>query len=170
MRQTPLLSDLELAILGLLREEPRSGYALRKVFAAGPIGDSPGSVYPALRRLSEGGLISASADASSGRGKETFHLTAAGRRALRDVLGQRLTVAEVRKSPDAVMFRLPFIEAELGRAAATSFLDDYASACSEIAAELKRERSVVADHGAAVYAARARWAAKRATELSGRRG
>jgi DNA-binding PadR family transcriptional regulator len=170
MRQTPVLSDLELAILGLLREEPRSGYALRKVFAAGPIGDSPGSVYPALGRLGKAGLIAASADPSSGRGKETFHLTAGGRRALRDVLGQRLTVAEVRRNADAVIFRLPFVEAELGRASAAAFLADYASACTEIAAELKRERSAVADHGGAVYSARARWASKAAAELSARRG
>ncbi len=168
MRQIPILSDLELAILGFLREEPRSGYALRKVFATGPIGDSPGSVYPALRRLASGGLIAAAADTSSGRGKETFHLTAAGKRLLREVLSQRFTIADVKRNADAVIFRLPFVEAELGRAAASSFLADYASACAAVASELKRERSAVAEHGAAVFAARARWATKAAA--SRRRG
>ena len=48
------LSRLEGALLGLLHGEARSGYALRKVFQDTPMlhfSDSPGSIYPALKRL-----------------------------------------------------------------------------------------------------------------------
>ena len=156
MRATSILSTLELAILGLLRQSGRSGYDLRKVFAAASIGDSPGSIYPALRRLRAGGLIDAAGAGT--RGKETFQLTGAGRRSLREALSRRLTEEEIRRDPDAVLFRLPFVELELGRAAVTTFLNDYAVLCAERAAQLRREGTVVGDHHASVYAARARWA------------
>jgi len=46
-------SLLELALLGLVLREQRSGYALRKVFAETALGgnsSSPGAIYPALKR------------------------------------------------------------------------------------------------------------------------
>jgi DNA-binding PadR family transcriptional regulator len=159
MRSTPVLSPLELAILGLLRQSARSGYELRKVFAAAAIGDSPGSIYPALRRLRSGGLIDAGGAGS--RGKETFQLTAAGRRSLRESLSRRITEDEIRRDPDGVIFRLPFVELELGASAAETFLSDYASLCAEWAAQLRREGTAIAEHHAAVYGARARWAKSR---------
>ena len=85
-------------------------------------------------------------------------MTAAGRRSLREALSRRVTEDEIRRDPDSVMFRLPVIELELGRAPASAFLEDYAALCSQRAAELRAEGSVVADHDAAVYAARAKWA------------
>ena len=57
---------LEFAILGLLREEPRHGYELKR--ALGDLGFwqvSFGSLYPALRRLEKGGFI----EATKGEGR-----------------------------------------------------------------------------------------------------
>src|SRR3974390_3233662 len=51
---------LELAILGLLSEQPRHGYELKKRLSEtlGPLwGISFGSLYPALRRLERAGAI-----------------------------------------------------------------------------------------------------------------
>jgi DNA-binding PadR family transcriptional regulator len=51
---------LELAVLGLLAEQPRHGYELKKRLSEtlGPLwGISFGSLYPALRRLERGGEI-----------------------------------------------------------------------------------------------------------------
>src|SRR2546430_11090729 len=51
---------LELAVLGLLAEQPRHGYELKKRLSEtlGPLwGISFGSLYPALRRLERGGGI-----------------------------------------------------------------------------------------------------------------
>lgn len=47
-------TSLGYAILGILLDEPRSGYAIRKIFeqtAMGEFSSSPGSIYPALKRL-----------------------------------------------------------------------------------------------------------------------
>src|SRR5262245_58295571 len=51
---------LELAVLGLLADQPRHGYELRKRLSEtlGPLwGISFGSLYPALRRLERAGAI-----------------------------------------------------------------------------------------------------------------
>jgi DNA-binding PadR family transcriptional regulator len=58
---------LELAVLGLLAEQPRHGYELRKRLSEtlGPLwGISFGSLYPALRRLERSGAIEEVTDAA----------------------------------------------------------------------------------------------------------
>jgi DNA-binding PadR family transcriptional regulator len=67
------------AILALLAEEPRHGYAVMTELAARSGGlwrPSPGSVYPVLQQLQDEGLV-ASRDAD---GRKVFDLTDAGRR------------------------------------------------------------------------------------------
>jgi DNA-binding PadR family transcriptional regulator len=59
---------LELAVLGLLAEQPRHGYELKKRLSEtlGPLwGISFGSLYPALRRLERSGAIEEVADAGA---------------------------------------------------------------------------------------------------------
>ncbi len=75
---------LELAILGLLREQPRHGYELRRQLADyGFWSVSFGSLYPALRRLERKGLIAA-AD-SSGR-RKSYVMTDEGRTAFAEMM------------------------------------------------------------------------------------
>src|SRR5258706_16050529 len=80
-------SLLEHALLGLLQQQPRSGYDLRKVFATTPMGtfsDSPGAIYPALHRLERRGLIRGQIQERGGlRRRRLFRLTAAGLNAFR---------------------------------------------------------------------------------------
>jgi DNA-binding PadR family transcriptional regulator len=62
---------LELAILGLLADQPRHGYELRKRLSEtlGPLwGISFGSLYPALRRLERAGAIEIDADSDGAGG------------------------------------------------------------------------------------------------------
>jgi len=78
------MTPLSYALLGLVRMQPRSGYALRKVFETTPLGDyssSPGSIYPALKSLEKAGMVR-TRDAHDVRGKGLYHLTAAGEDAL----------------------------------------------------------------------------------------
>ena len=47
-------SQLGYALLGLIHQQPLSGYDVKKIFASTPMAgfsDSPGAIYPALRRL-----------------------------------------------------------------------------------------------------------------------
>jgi DNA-binding PadR family transcriptional regulator len=66
---------LELAVLGLLAEQPRHGYDLKKRLSEtlGPLwGISFGSLYPALRRLERSGAIQEVDDASDPTASGTF--------------------------------------------------------------------------------------------------
>ena len=155
MRQTAVLSDLELRILGLIREEPRSGYDLRKVLAS-----SPGSIYPAVKRLAAAGLIDGREEGTGARKKETFYPTASGRRALKDGLALP-TLEEMRRDPQSIAARLRFLDG----AAAASFLAEYGRLASQCASELERESGLAAEHDAAIYAARARWASATVKQL-----
>src|SRR5260370_23708791 len=78
---------LGFALLGLIWEEPRSGYDLRKFFSSTPMisfSDSPGAIYPALHRLEQRGLVRGHVEERPGlRRRRIFQLTARGRAALR---------------------------------------------------------------------------------------
>ena len=76
-------SPLELAVLGLLEEQPLHGYVLRRRLAArlGPRWSvSYGSLYPTLRRLERRGAIERVADAGARRRRHVYRITDAGAR------------------------------------------------------------------------------------------
>ena len=86
---------LELAILGLLKEQELHGYELKKrlVEALGPFSRvSFGSLYPALRRLLRAGLIAedqppeADPVSWSRRGRRVYRITAEGKERLSELL------------------------------------------------------------------------------------
>ena len=94
---------LDLAILGLLQESAMHGYELRKQLAAklGAIraAISYGSLYPTLRRLQAGGLITeesptaaqAAAEVpplTSRRGRVVYKITAEGKERFQELLAQ----------------------------------------------------------------------------------
>ncbi len=71
--------NVRAAILALLAEEPRHGYAVMTELAersGGMWRPSPGSVYPVLQQLQDEGLVTA----QDGEGRRVFTLTDAGRR------------------------------------------------------------------------------------------
>jgi DNA-binding PadR family transcriptional regulator len=75
---------LDFAILGLLREQPRHGYELKR--ALGDLGFwqvSFGSLYPALRRLEKKGYI----EATAGEGRrKAYRMTETGTAGLEEML------------------------------------------------------------------------------------
>jgi len=120
-------SDLGFALLGLLHQAPRSGYDLRKAFATTPLGhfsDSPGAIYPALRRLSRRGWIEGLPGApEGGRRRRPYRPTAPGRRAFRQWLRARPTPEEAGRDLDAQILRLAFLSEVLPLAAVDGHLD-----------------------------------------------
>ena len=72
-------------LLFLAGDGAKSGYDIRRLFQATPLGifsDSPGAVYPALARLEHRGLLRSSVE-KQGRRRRTYGRTAAGEKALR---------------------------------------------------------------------------------------
>jgi PadR family transcriptional regulator, regulatory protein PadR len=76
---------LDLMLLAALADGPAHGYLViqRIRERSGGVFDYPeGSVYPALHRLDEAGLVAASWETVSGRRRRTYELTKKGRETL----------------------------------------------------------------------------------------
>jgi PadR family transcriptional regulator, regulatory protein PadR len=85
----PLLQGtLDLIVLQLLRSEPTNGYDLSlriQAISSDVLQVNAGSLYPALYRLEERGLIKAEwEETASGRRAKVYSLTASGRKQLVD--------------------------------------------------------------------------------------
>jgi DNA-binding PadR family transcriptional regulator len=115
------------ALLGLLHDNPSSGYALRRVFALSPMtsfSDSPGAIYPALRRLEQAGLVRGYVERSSGsRRRRVFHLTPAGIAELERWLGAPPTRDDVTRRLDELTLRFAFMDQVMGKPASARFLE-----------------------------------------------
>jgi PadR family transcriptional regulator PadR len=86
---SPLLpGTLELIVLQLLQAEPTNGYDLSlriQTISKDVLNVNAGSLYPALYRLEERGLIEAEwSSTEAGRQAKTYSLTKAGRKQLID--------------------------------------------------------------------------------------
>ncbi len=86
-KPAPLLQGtLDLIVLELLRSEPTNGYDLAQRIQAvsrDVLQVNAGSLYPALYRLEERGLVKAAwKETDTGRRAKVYSLTAAGRKAL----------------------------------------------------------------------------------------
>jgi len=121
-------SSLEYALLGLLRQKPQSGYDLRKAFASTPLrhfSDSPGSIYPALRRLQVRQWVSAAAENGSRRRRQEFIVTSAGARALVAWLRQPVTRDDVIWRLDELVLRFAFLDGNVDRPDSLRFLEEF---------------------------------------------
>jgi DNA-binding PadR family transcriptional regulator len=139
MSKTPP-TVLKFALLGLLAQSPCSGYDLRKQFAETPLklfSGSPGSVYPALHRLHELGLLEeTSPPSATGRRKQIFAVTAAGRAELIVWLQQPVTRDDVIWSLHELQLRFVFVGEFLGREPAVRFLEAFRKELAEYAVYL----------------------------------
>ena len=124
------ISLLGHAILGLLHQEARSGYDLRKIFASTPMGafsDSPGAIYPALQRLEKQGLVRGQLQVSSGRRRRrVFRPTPSGRRSFSDWQTKAISQDDVIHRVEELLLRFGFMDEAAGPAQATRFLKSLA--------------------------------------------
>jgi DNA-binding PadR family transcriptional regulator len=136
----PAASTLEHAILGLLSRQPQSGYDLRKAFAARLryYSDSPGSIYPALRRLESRGWIAPVAEGADNRSRQPFELTPAGKQGLMAWLEQPLTAEDISLRLAELMLRFSLMDGNVPRSITLNFLSTLGEALAARAAELRR--------------------------------
>lgn len=116
---------LEHALLGLLYEKPSSGYGLRKIFATtsmGSFSDSPGAIYPALRRLQKKGLVKSRQQAGSGRRRQIVSLAPKGTAELKHWITLPVMQQEIVSGLREFMLRFAFSETVLGAAASVELL------------------------------------------------
>jgi DNA-binding PadR family transcriptional regulator len=127
---------LEYALAGLLAPKAQSGYDLRKTFATTAMrhySDSPGSIYPALRRLEARGWIAPDPgeEAKSGhqpdhpRRRQVFALTQEGRNELAAWLTLPITREDVVWHLAEIMLRFAFMDGNVPRAVTLVFLEQF---------------------------------------------
>jgi DNA-binding PadR family transcriptional regulator len=121
-------SLLGYALLGLIRRrQPCSGYDLRRLFADHPMAmfsDSPGSIYPALKRLERSGMVSCALDETSRvRRRALYRLTSKGKNALERWLTRTIEADDVLRRMPELFLRFSFLEFCLGARACESFLE-----------------------------------------------
>ena len=166
-------TTLEYALLGLLHQQPQSGYDLRKVFATTAMGNysgSPGAIYPALRRLEAQGLVEGEVDSRTElRPKKVFRPTGEGTATLRAWLVRDVGRQDVERRIDELMLRFAFHHL-LGDAGPTRrFLAALLREVEAYVAELERQAAAFPEQtppqprlalaaGIEQYRACARWA------------
>jgi PadR family transcriptional regulator PadR len=85
MKSDMLKGQLELVALASLRDGPRHGYAIIKELrerSAGEFQVLEGTLYPALHRLEQTGLVRSRWATEGGRRRRVYELSAKGRRRL----------------------------------------------------------------------------------------
>jgi DNA-binding PadR family transcriptional regulator len=100
---------LDMAVLGLLKEQPMSGYELKKALKErlGRTRTSDGSLYPTLKRLARQAAVELEFPRSEvGRRKNVYRITPAGDGLFEQLLEQALPQAT--EDRDAFMLRFSF--------------------------------------------------------------
>jgi len=165
-------SLLGYALLGLIHQQPMSGYDLRKIFsstAMGSFSDSPGAIYPALRRLEERGLVRGKADEAASRNRRVFHMTTDGQEAFKAWLKQPVTRDDVIRRTGDLMLRFAFMDQALGAKRAIRFLSQFAEETADYipilkqyleshASEMPLSGRLALECGIQEYETRLRWA------------
>lgn len=121
-----IVPSLGYALLGLLQQKPASGYDLRKIFSSTSMktySDSPGAIYPALRRLEKHGLIRGTIEEGTGlRRRQIFRVTTRGASELNKWIAQPITPEELTRGYQDIILRFAFSELVAGASAAVRLL------------------------------------------------
>jgi DNA-binding PadR family transcriptional regulator len=177
------LTPFEHILLGLICTEPSSGYDLKRIFAVTPMGiyqPSSGTLYPALRRLEQKGLVEAQAPSGQGgqsaRRRRVYEPTRAGRAAHLNWLRTPVEPATVSRDLGLHLMRFVMMENQLPREDVLTFLQNLANTLAALTAQLEqysaaadfpdRHPRLALDHGIAIHRASLRWAEQTVAALS----
>lgn len=166
-------TTLGYALLGLLHQQPRSGYALRKVFETTPMGhysSSPGAIYPALRRLEDRKLVAASVDRTQKmRPKKILHVTRKGVKTLRSWVSRGVSREDIIWRSEELMLRFGFMSGLVDVSVTVGFLQRFARESEAYVEELEAHLAsfppetplhgrLALEAGIRGYTTQARWA------------
>jgi len=139
-KQEEITSQFEIMLLALIKQQPKSGYEIRKALATTPMAhysDSPGSVYPALKRMEKRGLVRSEEESVGQRKRQRYACTTKGNSALKQWLTKSVTRADVIYNLDELLLRFAFMQ-PLSRRETLAFLADLAQHLEEHVVELKK--------------------------------
>lgn len=169
----PILTPLGYALLGLVQQAPRSGYDLRRLFEATPMGyfsSSPGAIYPALERLQRSGLVAGKLDDRQPlRPRRVYEITAEGLAVLRAWATKPVTREDLVRREGELDLRFAFLAGVGTPADSRRFLESLAAEIDTEVKSLERHLAgmkasaglhgrLALEGGIELYKARARWA------------
>ena len=177
------LTPFEHILLGLICTAPSSGYDLKRIFAATPMAiyqPSSGTLYPALRRLEQKGLVRAQGPSGQGgqstRHRRVYEPTQTGQAAHLNWLRTPVEPATVARDLGLHLIRFVMMEPLLAPEEVLTFLRNLADALAAFTAQLEhytataghsgRHPRLALDHGLAVHRASLRWAEHAIAALS----
>jgi len=117
-------TTLDYIILGLIQSETLTGYRIRKTFedtALGNFGGSPGTIYPALKRLEKNKLVSKQIVEENT--KSVYFITAEGLEQLRLWLETLPSKDEVRKNMELLVLKFAFMDPMISLEQKIGFLE-----------------------------------------------
>lgn len=129
---------LDYAILGLIQDQPLSGYAIRKMFeetALGNYSSSPGTIYPALNRLQKFDLVKKQEQSNSK--KTGFEITKNGLLILKNWFLKPIEKVDVAKRTDELLLRFGFMESLVEKKDKIIFLRSFQELLTSYIEELK---------------------------------
>lgn len=139
-------TNLDYAIMGLLEQGAKTGYVIRQVFeqtALGNYSSSPGSIYPALKKLEKAGLIEKCLP--PGEKKSQFELTATGKDKLQQWLEAPFSGENIGKQLGEALLKFAFMETLVDLKKRLQFLQQLIDRLEEAVAELETFRKAYAD-------------------------
>lgn len=166
--------DAKTLCLGVLSRGGASGYEIRKAFEDGPFSHfydvGYGSIYPALKRLLDDGLVTVCARQDERRpDKKVYRITAAGRARLYDEITQTPAADRIRSDLMFILFFGELLSARQLNALIEERLEWYRTALAHMA---EADRSAmppgerfVTGLGEAIYNAAARYLDEHRHEL-----
>jgi DNA-binding PadR family transcriptional regulator len=159
-------------LLGVIADEPRSGYGLKKMFSSSPASvyqPSPGALYPALRRLEERGLLHAEEQVSSGRrALRLYQVTETGRAVLLEWLRKPVVPETVGTDLGQHLMRFSLMEKYLERGEVIAFLTELGHALDGFVRGMEQFTAsrqgvlgghalLAVEHGIAIHRASLEW-------------
>jgi len=137
------ITHVDYAILGLLSEKDMSGYEIRMVFertALGNFSSSPGTIYPALKRLLRLGVVEKIARET--KAGELFSISKKGLKLLKDWILKPVGREDIIKGLDPIYLRVAFMDATDDAKQRRKFFETLYSAVESYVSDLERFYSV----------------------------
>ena len=124
--------DVKSLCLGVLALGDASGYEIKKQLEEGPLAyfyrAGYGSIYPALNKLSEEGLVTFTEMSQEGRpGKKVYSITERGQAAFRKALRKKPGPDKIRSESMFMLFFAEFLEPERRRDVYEEYLSRFHS-------------------------------------------
>jgi DNA-binding PadR family transcriptional regulator len=123
-------SILGYALLGLIYQQPLTGYDVKKIFASTPMAgfsDSPGAIYPALRKLEQLGFVRSEVEQLGGlRRRRVFEITPKGVASLKAWQSKPIVEEDMVRRVGELLLRFAFMDETLGAERSLEFLQEFA--------------------------------------------